>query len=95
MVSGVIHQTTSANKLGIVASNIYRQSDSPRFIPGHAVCIAYEALFLFGGSLLQHIGLRIENNRRRQGKLDHLVEGKSEEEIDKLGDKRPDFMYVL
>jgi len=59
------------------------------------VCIAYEALFLFGGSLLQHIGLRIENKRRVQGKLDHLVEGKSEEDISALGDRRPDFMYTL
>ncbi|KAL8877263.1 MAG: hypothetical protein Q9198_004686 [Flavoplaca austrocitrina] len=83
------------NLNGIVASNIYRQADAPRFIPGHAVCILYEALFLFGGSLVQHIGLRIENKRKRAGKYDHLVEGKSQEEIDAIGDKRPDFMYTL
>lgn len=83
------------NLNGIVASNIYRQADSPRYIPGHAVCLAYEAVFLLGGSLVQHIGLRMENKKRRQGKLDHLLEGKSEEEIDKLGDHRPDFIYTL
>lgn len=83
------------NLNGIVSSNIYRQADAPRFIPGHAVCILYEALFLFGGSLVQHIGLRIENKRKRAGKYDHLVEGKSQEEIDAIGDKRPDFMYTL
>lgn len=93
--SPLSHTDRNTNTIGIVASNIYRQADSPRFIPGHAVCIAYEALFLFGGSLVQHIGLRIENKRRLQGKLDHLVEGKTEEEIDILGDKRPDFLYVL
>lgn len=59
------------------------------------MCLAYEAVFLFCGSLVQHIGLRMENKRRRQGKLDHLLEGKSEEEIDMLGDHRPDFMYTL
>lgn len=80
---------------GIVSSNIYRQADSPRYIPGHAVCLAYEAVFLFGGSLVQHIGLRMENKRRREGKLDYLIEGKSQEEIDQLGDHRPDFMYTL
>lgn len=76
-------------------ANIYRQHDAPRFIPGHAVCIAYEALLLFGGSLVQHIFLRVENQRRLQGKRDYLVEGKSEEEIAKLGDRRPDFLYTL
>lgn len=78
-----------------MASNIYRQADAPRFVPGHAVCIVYEGLFLFCGSLVQHLGLRAENRKRRQGKLDYIVEGKSQEEIDKLGDKRPDFMYTL
>src|SRR5690348_16882368 len=73
------------NLNGIVASNIYRQHDAPRFLPGHAVAIAYEGLFLFGGSLVQHIGLRIKNRRKLQGKRDYLVEGKSQEEIDKLG----------
>jgi len=83
------------NLNGIVSSNIYRGSDAPRFIPGHAVCIVYEALFLFGGSLVQHIGLRMENKKKREGKYDYLVEGKTEDEIALLGDKRPDFMYTL
>ena len=59
------------------------------------MCIAYEGFLLFGGSFLQHILLRNENRRRRAGKLDHLVEGKTQDEIDKLGDRRPDFMYTL
>lgn len=79
----------------MVASNIYRTEDAPRFFLGHGVAIAYEGLFLFGGSLVQHIGLRIENRRRIQGELDHLVEGKTEDEVALLGDKRPDFLYTL
>jgi hypothetical protein len=80
---------------GIVSSNIYRAEDKPRFKPGHSVVLAYEALFLLGGSVLQHILLRRENAKRRAGKRDYWVEGKSEAEIEKLGDKRPDFMYTL
>lgn len=80
---------------GIVASNIYRAEDKPRFKPGHAVVLAYLTIFLFGGSLLQHVLLRRENAKRRAGKRDVWVEGKTAEEIDRLGDKRPDFLYTL
>ena len=36
-----------------------------------------------------------ENKKRRNGERDHLLDGKSEEEIVVAGDKRPDFMYTL
>ncbi|KIW42401.1 uncharacterized protein PV06_05956 [Exophiala oligosperma] len=83
------------NLNGIVSSNIYRAEDKPRFKPGHGVVLGYEAVFLFGGSILQHILLRRENAKRRAGKRDHWIEGKTEAEIEKLGDMRPDFMYTL
>ena len=83
------------NLNGIVSSNIYRKGDAPRFIPGHSVVLAYEAVFLFGGSVLQHVLLRRENAKRRNGERDVWVQGLSEAEIEKLGDKRPDFKYVL
>ncbi|KAJ4533667.1 hypothetical protein HRR80_008564 [Exophiala dermatitidis] len=83
------------NLNGIVSSNIYRAKDKPRFKPGHAVVLAYEALFLLGGSVVQHVLLRRENTKRRNGERNHWIEGKTEEEIDKLGDKRPDFLYTL
>ncbi|RVX72247.1 hypothetical protein B0A52_04451 [Exophiala mesophila] len=83
------------NLNGIVASNIYRAEDKPRFKPGHAVVLAYLTVFLFGGSILQHVLLRGENAKRRAGKRDVWVEGKTADDIDRLGDKRPDFLYTL
>jgi hypothetical protein len=83
------------NLNGIVSSNIYRAEDKPRFKPGHSVVLAYEALWLLGGSILQHMLLRRENAKRLAGKRNNWVEGKTEAEIDKLGDKRPDFLYTL
>ena len=90
-------QTTNGHftSPGIVSSNIYRAEDKPRFKPGHSVVLAYEAVFLLGGSVLQHLLLRRENAKRRAGERDVWIEGKTEAEIDKLGDKRPDFLYTL
>jgi len=83
------------NLNGIVSSNIYRTKDSPRYFLGHGVVLAYLVLFLFFGSIVTTIGLRIENKKRLSGKRDHWVEGKSPEQIEMLGDERPDFIYTV
>jgi len=81
------------NLNGIVASNIW--IDAPRYIIGHSTSIAYIAVCIFGGSLLNYVLLARENAKRRDGKRDYLMEGKSLMEIELLGDKRPDFRYTL
>ncbi|KAH6671026.1 MFS nicotinic acid transporter-like protein [Halenospora varia] len=81
------------NLNGIVSSNIYR--DPPKYVPGHATVMAYMIVCLLGGSIALHLLLRRENSLRRAGKRDHWVEGMSYQETEKLGDKRPDFMYTL
>jgi hypothetical protein len=88
-------QKSLTNTPGIVSSNIYRAEDKPRFRPGHAVVLAYETVFLLGGSVVQHLLLRRENAKRRNGERDYWIQGKTEDEIERLGDKRPDFMYTL
>lgn len=82
------------NLNGVVASNIYRGRDQPRYFLGHGVVLAYMVLFLFGGSTAMKFGLSKENQKRRAGKRDHWVEGKSANEVAMLGDKRPDFLYI-
>ncbi|KAI9812990.1 MAG: hypothetical protein M1832_006427 [Thelocarpon impressellum] len=83
------------NLNGVVSSNIYRVKDKPRYFPGHGVVLAYLSLFLFGGSVLQHVLLRRENRKRSAGLRDRWIQDKSEKEIEMLGDRRPDFMYTL
>jgi hypothetical protein len=83
------------NLNGIVSSNIYRGADAPNFYPGHGAILAYLVLFLLGGSILQHILLRIENRKRRLGQRDAWIEGLDQQQIELLGDKRPDFVYTL
>lgn len=83
------------NLNGVVSSNIYRGKDKPRFFLGHGVVLAYLVLFLFGGSLLTRFALERENGKRAKGQRDGWVEGKTAEEVEALGDKRPDFQYTL
>lgn len=82
------------NLNGVVSSNIYRARDKPNYRTGHAVVLAYMILFLFFGSIATHFALEAENKKRRAGKRDHWIEGKSDSEIALLGDKRPDFLYT-
>ncbi|KAK3642749.1 hypothetical protein LTR56_010573 [Elasticomyces elasticus] len=75
------------NLNGVVSSNIYRAKDKPNYKLGHAVVLAYMICFLLGGSLFTHFALISENKKKLAGKSDHLIEGKSDEEVELLGDK--------
>jgi hypothetical protein len=83
------------NLNGVVASNIYRGKDAPRFLPGHGTVLGYLTIFLLGGSVLQRFLLARENKKRLSGGRDYWADGKSEDEVERLGDKRPDFIYTL
>lgn len=80
------------NLNGVVSSNIYFQS--PRYYQGHGVVLAYLVIGLLGGSVTNTVLLRRENSLRAAGRRDHWAEGKSEREVEQLGDKRPDFFYT-
>ena len=83
------------NLNGIVSSNIYRGEDKPRFYPGHGTLLAYLVLFLFGGSLVQYLLLRRENQKRIRGDRNNWIEGLDRAQIEALGDQRPDFVYTV
>jgi hypothetical protein len=82
------------NLNGIVSSNIYRGQDAPNFYPGHGTVLAYLTIFLLGGSIVQTILLRVENRKRRNGLRDARIEGLDAQQIELLGDQRPDFIYT-
>jgi len=81
------------NLNGIVSSNIYYQK--PKYTVGHATVMAYMLICLCGGSIAMHLILRRENAARVAGKRDHLVQGMTKEEAERLGDQRPDFLYTI
>lgn len=81
------------NLNGVVSSNVF--FDAPRYFQGHGTIIAYQFVGIFLGSLIMYIGLKRENKKKLAGERDHLIEGKTEDEIHEMGDKRPDFLYTL
>jgi MFS family permease len=84
---------TIANISGIVSPFIYRSNDSPKFTFGHAftlVCVLVAAILHVYVSVM----LRRENKKRDQGERDHVLEGKTEAEIAKLGDYHPSYRYI-
>ena len=83
------------NLNGVVSSNIYQAKNAPLYRPGHGVVLGYLTVFLLGGSIAMEMLLKKENAKRRSGGRDYLGEGKTEKEIEALGDVRPGFMYTL
>lgn len=81
------------NLNGVVSSNVF--FNKPRFFEGHATIIGYLFIAMFGGSALMAYLLDRENKKRLAGERDYLIEGKSQSEIEAMGDNRPDFIYTL
>ena len=82
------------NLNGVVSSNIYQAKQAkqkPSYRTGHSIVMAYMILFLLGGSILQYVLLRAENAKRRAGKRDGWTAGKTEKEVEMLGDRRSVF----
>ncbi|RVD80425.1 uncharacterized protein DFL_008322 [Arthrobotrys flagrans] len=87
-------QLTMGNASGVMSAYLYPAKDGPRFVKGHAVTIAMLSvgIMAYGALLTYYIS---ENKARDAGKRDHLIEGKSEEEINEMGDDSPRFRYVI
>lgn len=83
------------NLNGVVSSNIYIGRENPRYFTGHGVVLAYQVVFLLGGSIFMHFALRKSNRDRAAGKMDADWASLTEEERWIRGDRRPDFKYTL
>ncbi|KAK8080892.1 MFS general substrate transporter [Apiospora hydei] len=81
------------NLAGIYSPFLYLPQYGPRFVVGHSVtagCIFYAAVIF----TVVSYKLRQENYLRARGGRDYLFEGRSAEEVNKLGDKHPWYRYI-
>ncbi|KAH7027860.1 major facilitator superfamily transporter [Microdochium trichocladiopsis] len=82
------------NLNGVVSSNIYISTQKPRYLTGHGVVLAYQVLFLLGGTIFMHFALKAENKKRLSGARDNMNDGLTDEQKLVRGDNRPDFIYT-
>lgn len=71
-----------------MSSNVYRGRDAPHYRLGHAIVLGYLAIGLLGGSVLNYILLKRENDKRTRGERDIWIQGLDGKQIEALGDQR-------
>ncbi|KAF8626575.1 hypothetical protein AX15_004798 [Amanita polypyramis BW_CC] len=93
---GMALQIGIGNFSGAIACNIYRSQDAPRYILGHALELMFVGLGLVCVPICV-IAYTIINKRRDKEMQEALERGEklSPEEVRRLGDKSPDYRYVL
>jgi MFS family permease len=85
---------TIGNSSGVASPFLFANKYSPHYRPGYAASMGM--LFF---SLLLNIILTWHFNRqnklRDEGKQDHLMDGKTEEEIEAMGERSPRFRFAI
>ncbi|KXJ92543.1 major facilitator superfamily domain-containing protein [Microdochium bolleyi] len=76
---------------GFIASNVFFDSEAPRFVTGYGVSLGVIVLCMVTCTVF-FFGLRAENKKRDRGDRDHRLQ---EEDADNLGDDHPDWRYAL
>ncbi|GLA36677.1 hypothetical protein AnigIFM63309_003000 [Aspergillus niger] len=81
------------NFAGAMASHFYRTRDSPQYIMGHALELAFGIMGVVAIVITRFAYVRI--NRQRVDKLVELRPEYSAQELGEMGDKSPTFRYML
>ena len=76
-----------------MASNFYRQKDSPRYIMGHALELAFVCMGIIAGLILVYGYRRINKNRMSRMEAGE-AEQYSTEELSAKGDKALTWRYM-
>ncbi|KAJ3497870.1 hypothetical protein NLG97_g1567 [Lecanicillium saksenae] len=90
---GTAMQVMGGNLAGIIGSNVFLTSESPKFHTGYGACLAFMWLGALSAVLLAVL-LSRENRLRTEGRRDYLLK-LPENEKDNLGDAHPTFRFTL
>lgn len=86
----ILYTSLGFNLATAMASNFYRDSDSPKFILGHALEIVFVSV-----GLLAVVALRLNYQRLNRKRDAEPIGEVSEEEMSVMGDKAPTFRYII
>lgn len=88
---GSAWQVGFGNIGGIIAVYAFLEKDAPRFVPGYSISIAFTVLSIIS-CVIYGVSCVLENKRKAR---DAAACQLSEEEKTELGDKNPDYRYLL
>lgn len=91
---GIAFQIGVSNFSGAFVSNFYRAQDSPDFKLGHGLVLAFIG---FGAIFLTAliVGYNISNKQRKEKVASGAYDSYLDEDLKKMGDKSPFFVYKL
>lgn len=78
---------------GAVFVQLYKTTESPRYVKGHAVTLAMVGFASCVYGFMSWYFAR-ENRRRKEGKEDGKIVGMTEEDIAEMGDRNPRYIYT-
>ena len=84
---------TVANISGTFTPFLYRTQDKPLYRLGHAGCLGFVVLTIVMHGLTTVL-LKRENKKRDCGERDYRLQGKTSDEIARLGDNHPEYRYM-
>lgn len=76
-----------------MASNFYREPDSPRYILGHSLELGFVCLGILAAVIL-NVGYAGINKKREKKSLGRQEDGYGSQELSELGDKAYTFRYM-
>ncbi|KAK4610569.1 hypothetical protein CLAFUW4_14005 [Fulvia fulva] len=88
---GSAWQVGFGNIGGIIAVFAFLPDDKPKYIPGYSICIAFTILSIIACIIY---GIACLSENRQRDKMAHNI-GLTESEKTELGDKSPDYRYLL
>lgn len=91
---GIGFQIGLGNFSGAFVSNFYRDQDSPRYVMGHGLTLGFVGLGAVA-LLCGILNLRWSNAKKKRAIESGEFDGMTDEELLKMGDKNPYFVYRL
>lgn len=82
------------NSSGVASPFLFASKYAPHFRPGYAASMGM-LVVSFTLNLILHLHFKRQNKLRDEGKQDYLIEGKTEEEIEAMGEKSPRFRFAI
>ncbi|KAM5545340.1 hypothetical protein V8D89_000953 [Ganoderma adspersum] len=93
---GIAFQGIFGNTGGLIASNMFRSQDAPRYITGHGAEMGFVGMGLILVPIVMFAYTR--SNMKKEAKMreaEERGEKYAPEELKRLGDRAPDFRYML